>query len=249
MSKLLRNIQIMVAALGGALSLPAQAETWLDAEVGVFTPAHNRVQIPNDNRGDRFELTELGDNAFALGRLTLGWQPSEKHELQFVYAPFVYKEDGAFDQDVRFDGATFAAGDEVEARYQFSNYRLRYLYHWKESARWQLDVGATLFVRDASIQLRSSTTTSKDANVGVVPLFAVRNTYRFNDIWSVMADSDVAIAPQGRAIDLALLGQYRVSDTLSLSAGYRTVEGGADNDEVYNFAWFNGAVLKATYHF
>jgi hypothetical protein len=34
---------------------------------------------------------------------------------------------------------------------------------------------------------------------------------------------------------------YRFSDRLGLKAGYRILEGGADNDEVYNFALFNFA--------
>jgi hypothetical protein len=34
-----------------------------------------------------------------------------------------------------------------------------------------------------------------------------------------------------------------------VSAGYRTVEGGADVDEVYNFAWLHYAVLSASYRF
>jgi hypothetical protein len=32
-----------------------------------------------------------------------------------------------------------------------------------------------------------------------------------------------------------------------LSFGYRTVEGGADVDAVYNFAWFNYAVVSGSY--
>jgi hypothetical protein len=31
--------------------------------------------------------------------------------------------------------------------------------------------------------------------------------------------------------------------------GYRTLEGGADTDDVYNFAWFNTVSMSATYQF
>lgn len=225
---------------------PAAGQWQLDAEAGLFKPERNRVQIPNDARGDRFNITDLGDSAFPAARLTLRWQPGDEHELQFVYAPFVYEEEGVFAQQVRFDGATFAAGSPVEARYQFSNYRVRYLYHWLDKGPWRVDFGATLFVRDASIRLRSATRDSEDSNVGVVPLFAFRSTYKMTGQLSAVLDTDVAVAPQGRAIDLALLGQYRINDSLSLSAGYRTIEGGADNDDVYSFAWFNGGVLGAS---
>jgi len=53
----------------------------------------------------------------------------------------------------------------------------------------------------------------------------------------------------GRAEDLALKVRYDLGDRWSLAAGYRTVEGGADVDEVYSFAWFNSVVISATYRF
>ncbi len=49
----------------------------------------------------------------------------------------------------------------------------------------------------------------------------------------------------GRAEDLALKLRYHLHDRLSVAGGYRTVEGGADVDEVYNFAWLHYAVLSA----
>jgi hypothetical protein len=36
---------------------------------------------------------------------------------------------------------------------------------------------------------------------------------------------------------------YRFNDTAALMAGYRLLEGGADNDEVYTFSMFNYAVF------
>lgn len=46
-------------------------------------------------------------------------------------------------------------------------------------------------------------------------------------------------APQGRAEDIFMGANYRVSDNIGLKAGYRILEGGTDNDEVYNFALFH----------
>ncbi|MDH4036617.1 MAG: hypothetical protein OEX18_02580 [Candidatus Krumholzibacteria bacterium] len=40
-----------------------------------------------------------------------------------------------------------------------------------------------------------------------------------------------------------------ITDSWSVSAGYRTVEGGADVDEVHNFAWLHYAVQSASYRF
>lgn len=73
--------------------------------------------------------------------------------------------------------------------------------------------------------------------------------YSFDDRWHFLIDLDALAGGPGRAIDLALKIGYDLSDDWRLTAGYRTIEGGADVDEVYNFAWFHSAVLSAVYRF
>ena len=48
----------------------------------------------------------------------------------------------------------------------------------------------------------------------------------------------------GRAEDVALKLGYRATQRLSLHAGYRMVEGGADVASTYNFAWLHYAVMS-----
>lgn len=229
------------------LSPGSQAEWRVDIEAGAFSGSSNKVQIPNDKEGDRFNIDDLGDDIFPVGRLSLAWRPFLKHELQLVYAPLSYSEEGRFNKDIRFDGVTFDANSPVEARYMFNSYRLRYLYQLVDHKDWNLELGGTLFVRDASIKLSQNGTNSKDSNVGLVPLFALKAVYSLSANWSVLIDTDLAFAPQGRAIDFSLMAQRRLSKNWTIAAGYRTIEGGADNDDIYNFAWFNGAVAKASY--
>lgn len=248
MKKIYRQLTRLITGIFFiAASLEAHSQWFFDAEVGGLSASRNKVQIPNDNEGDRFEITDLGDDVFPVARLTLGWQPSPNHELQLVYAPLSYSEEGTFDEDIRFDGVSFSSDETVEARYTFNSYRLRYLYQWIDESRWKLAVGGTLFVRDASIKLSQNGTNSRDTNLGLVPLFALRAEYSFKDDWSLLVDTDFAFAPQGRAIDLALLANHKINRHWSIAGGYRTIEGGADNDDIYNFAWFNGFVLKTRY--
>ena len=56
------------------------------------------------------------------------------------------------------------------------------------------------------------------------------------DHWSFLAEADALAAPQGRAEDLLLALDYKVSDSVNARLGYRIVEGGADNARVYSFA-------------
>jgi hypothetical protein len=48
-------------------------------------------------------------------------------------------------------------------------------------------------------------------------------------------------APQGRVEEVIISATFSLTDHFELKAGYRILEGGADNDEVYNFALFNYA--------
>jgi hypothetical protein len=48
---------------------------------------------------------------------------------------------------------------------------------------------------------------------------------------------------------VSLKGVFRLSDRVDLDLGYRLLEGGADNDEVYAFAFFHYAVAGVRVRF
>lgn len=57
-------------------------------------------------------------------------------------------------------------------------------------------------------------------------------------------DADALAGGPGRAVDASLKLTYDLNENWGLRAGYRTVEGGADVDSVYNFAWLNYGVIS-----
>jgi hypothetical protein len=62
-------------------------------------------------------------------------------------------------------------------------------------------------------------------------------------------EGDALAAPQGRAEDV-FAGIYFYEDSfLRIKAGYRVLEGGADNDEVYNFSLVHYAVIGGIVRF
>ncbi len=73
--------------------------------------------------------------------------------------------------------------------------------------------------------------------------------YRIGDGWHLVLDIDALAGGPGRAEDASLELRYEAGDRLRFNGGYRTVEGGADVDEVYTFAWLNYAVLSAEFLF
>jgi hypothetical protein len=74
-------------------------------------------------------------------------------------------------------------------------------------------------------------------------------SYRLGERWQLALDLDALAGGPGRAEDVALEIRYTAGDRWRFSGGYRTVEGGADVDEVYNFAWLHYAVLSAEMRF
>ncbi len=83
----------------------------------------------------------------------------------------------------------------------------------------------------------------RKANIGFVPLVNVRVAWRLNNgAFGLLLDADALAAPQGRAEDVLLAATWTPRPGVELRVGSRTLEGGADNDQVYSFAWFHYAV-------
>ena len=82
-----------------------------------------------------------------------------------------------------------------------------------------------------------------------MPLLHVSTDWRFAGRWFLLLDIEALAGGPGRAEDVSLKFSREMSERWSLAAGYRMVEGGADVEEVYNFAWFHYAVVSATWRF
>ncbi len=137
----------------------------------------------------------------------------------------------------------------TEANYKFNSYRASYRYLFYDGPKWRWHIGGTLKIRDARIALKQQGASSSSDNVGVVPLLNLYGNYRFANQWRLIIDFDGLASPQGRAIDLALKLNYHINQHFYLGGGIRILEGGADNDRVYNFAQFNYALISAGYFF
>ena len=164
-------------------------------------------------------------------------------------APFEFSATGTFNNDVFFVDQTFTAGEPVDATYRFDSYRASYRYTFHDGEHWHWRIGITAKIRDAEISLSQPGKSASDANTGLVPLLNLYAEYRLADRWLAVLDFDGLASPQGRAIDLALTARYDINRQWFIGGGYRMLEGGADNSEVYNFAWFNYLVLSAGYRF
>jgi hypothetical protein len=118
---------------------------------------------------------------------------------------------------------------------------LTYRYGIVIKPKFEFGLGLTAKIRDAEISLASAGLQSEKVNVGFVPIVNFRMLWKPDEKFGILLEGDALAAPQGRAEDVLFAAKYRVSDRFGLKAGYRILEGGSDNDEVYTFSLFNYA--------
>lgn len=251
------GIRRLVAALIGALAVMAPgggayAQTTprfgLSVEGAAVWSNRNDVRIPPDT-GTEFSIVDLiGSGPAGALRAEATVEIAARHGLKFVYAPLRVTGRGTPAVPIAFAGGQFTTVP-TDAEYKFSSYRATYRYRVYHGDRWTWRVGFTGFVRDARVALSQPGVAAEDTDVGFVPLGHVSGAARLGDRWTLALELDGAAAPQGRAFDFSAFLDYRVRDRWTLGAGYRTIEGGADVEEVFTFAWLNAAVGRVGFRF
>jgi hypothetical protein len=236
--------------VAGLICVPVRAAERfrLDLEGAAAWQTRNQFAIPG-NSGTLVSLEQYESGPFPGFRGTLVWDVSERSSLRLLVAPLGLDVDFTPAAPIDFQGKTFAAGQPTRARYEFNSYRLSWLYRFPSSGAWSFRAGLTAKVRDARIALSSGSVAAEKTNVGPVPLLHGGVRYSPNERFTLDLDVDALGAPQGYAVDLALRAERRLGEKTSLFVGYRFLDGGADNDEVYTFATFHYAIAGLTLRF
>lgn len=234
------DVFLLILLIGLWLGSPLFAEKWsLEVETGGVFPGYNDVQVPNET-GTRFSLKDdlsLPDDLYF--RLRLSWRLARRHGLSILYAPLTLKADGTLEQPVSFAGTIYPQGTFVDALYRFNSYRLTYRYLLIDKPRINFWIGFTAKIRDAEIALEGGGQSSNTTDVGFVPLLNFYLRWDWSKTTGLIFEADASAAKQGRAEDVSAALFYNVSSNWQLRGGYRLVEGGADVDQVYNFALIN----------
>lgn len=234
-----------VAPAAGAAQQTPTLEVQLEA--GPVWQSYNDVEIPNDGSATRFSLYDVvGAGPWAAARLYVTWNINERHGVRVLAAPLSITETGTLAGPVVFAGETYAPGS-AEATYTFNSYRLTYRYRFHAGDRTTAWVGFTAKLRDAVIRLEQDGTASEKTDRGFVPLLHLAADWRLAPRWRLSLDADALAGGPGRAEDVALELGRDLDDRWSIQAGYRMVEGGADVDAVYTFAWLHYAVVSVTW--
>jgi hypothetical protein len=252
-SIVMRTIRIATGLATLALLIPALASAQtprfvVDVEGGPVWQSYNDAEIPNDGTATRFSIRDLlGSGPWPAGRLTATWHFGERHGVRLLLAPLSVNATGLPAEEIRFAGAVYRAGQPVDATYTFNSYRLSWRYRVLSGERTDAWIGATAKMRDATIALEQGGTASRKDDLGFVPLLHLGAHRRLTHGWFALFEADALAGGPGRAVDAALKLGYDVGDRWSVLAGYRTIEGGADVEAVYSFAWLHYAVVSVAW--
>lgn len=223
---------------------------FLDIETGRSSLGYCDVQIPGTAAGTRFSLTDdLKSSGSVFFRVRAGLNFGQRNTLWVLVAPLSLDGSGSLPYRLEYNGASFPAGLPLASSYRFNSYRLSYQYRVRESQKLKIGLGFTAKIRDAGIRIEGGGLKSEKTNVGFVPIINFLVDWRLSPAWSLRLEGDALAAPQGRAEDIFLGLVRRMGAHWSLRAGYRILEGGADNDTVYNFALVSYLSLGGTYSF
>lgn len=242
------TIAFLLASLAVLTAPIAAADLHASLEAGAAWQTRNDFRIPGDG-GTLVALAEYDQGPVAPFRATLTWDMTSRQSLRLLAAPLRFGTAFVPEAPITFQDLVFAAGRPVNATYVFDSYRLSWYWRFPPGQKWSFRLGATLKVRDAEIGLAGNPGRSVKDDLGVVPLLYAYARYQASDRFALELEADALAAPQGRAEDVSLKGVFRLSDRVEVDLGYRLLEGGADNDTVYTFAFFHYAVAGVRVRF
>lgn len=212
----------------------------------------------NDGRyganGTSYTAADVGQQrnlAVAL-RLAIEARLARRHTVIATWAPLDLTTRATLKRDLTFQTTTFADRSVVDHRYLFDGYRLSYLFGLVQGSRFTLGVGASLQVRNASVEFRTVDTApavfAVERDIGLVGALKVRARF---DAGVLYAQADVDFfntfglgLPAG-IHDVALTLGIPVIPGFDFLLRLRLVGGGANvpSRDIYNWGNFGFALL------
>ncbi|QRK07089.1 hypothetical protein JQX13_44735 [Archangium violaceum] len=242
------------------MATPALAESPLSALIAEYETGPAAI-FQNDGRygptGTAYEAEDLNQksNLYRSQRIALEARLGERHGIILLYAPFDLTTRATLSRDIDFRGTVFPAGTVVDSRYLFDGYRGSYLFRVINGERFTWDIGASVQIRNALVDLRAvdGSRYARESDIGVVGALKTRLRYTLpSRVWAGL-EAD-ALSTFG-LFDNTTGGIYDVALTLGVPltskndvnayARLRLLGGGADvkRRDIYNWGNFGFAVV------
>ena len=240
-----------VTAVATAPAAPAERKSWLNApdapyqvslhaEVGFVTPLAHTIQFSSD--GTQFDYVAEGaqDNLFPLLRLSADLRLFDRHTVVLLYQPLDLQTRTLLERDVSVDGLVYPSGTPLDLRYGFTYWRLSYLFDFLPEPEAELAIGASLQLRNATIDFASvdGELLRSNRDVGPVPILKARARLPIAERYWVGAEADGFWAPiryinggtsdvEGAILDATVRGGLTLDAGVDAYLGLRYVGGGA----------------------
>jgi hypothetical protein len=223
----------------------------VDFEVGAAYLFQNDGRYGAD--GSKYTAAEVGQQRNLAVALRLAIEARVgRHTLIATWAPLDLTTRSTLTRDLTFQTTTFADRSVVDHRYLFDGYRLSYLFGLVRGSRFTLGVGASIQVRNASVEFRTVDTSTAlfavERDIGLVGALKVRARF---DAGILYAQADIDFfntfglgLPAG-IHDVALTLGVPIVPGLDFLLRLRLVGGGADvpSRNIFNWGNFGFAVL------
>ena len=224
------------------------AQYFLNVETGALFSDSNTIR--QGANGTLFSLTDdLSSPVVPFFRFRAGYLLNNKHHFSLLIAPLQLTAKGSTNNTIIFDDVAFDENLPLEAVYRFNSFRFTYNRRIINKNNFNLGVGLSLKIRDAGTTLQNKSEFEGDFSIGFVPLINMISNWEISEKIYLQFFGDGLAASRGRAFDLALTNNYKLSKNAEFSLGYRFLEGGSDGVNSYNFVKLHYAVLGFTYQF
>lgn len=223
------------AILGNPTSATSPGWT-VGVESGVAFNGSNNARIPGNGGTDISLTSDLESESANFVRVRFSKNLGGGNSLSLLVAPLRFNASGTINRDINFNGVLYTSGARLHSKYRFDSYRLTYQHEFVKGDELSVGLGFTAKVRSASIKIWDNGQTAEKANTGFVPLINFAIDWSLLPIAGLIIEGDALAAPQGRAEDVLVAIYHRAHESFRIRLGYRILEGGADNDEVYTFA-------------
>lgn len=149
------------------------------AELGFLAVGRHFIQLGRDGSRVDYRDDAAQTNLYTFARASIEVDLRRRHLFTFLYQPLQIDSTTTLSRDLRIDGATFAAGTPMRARYGFPFFRAGWAYDVLPEADRELAFGVGLQLRNASIEFESvdGRTFRQRNDVGPVPLLRARGRF------------------------------------------------------------------------
>jgi hypothetical protein len=182
------GVSMLTATLAAGFGSSARADSnsWYQVrpqlELGFLSVLSHRVQFGDE--GTDFDYVESGgqDNLFFVSRFSVDLAIVQRHTVVLLYQPLDLRTAAQVTEDLVVDDTVFERGTGVAFTYGFPFYRVSYLYDLFSDENRELAFGASVQLRNATIEFASTDGEQFKSyrGVGVVPLLKARGSYTWD---------------------------------------------------------------------